>query len=248
MRLRFTKMHGAGNDFVVLDATRAPLELTPAHCATWATGASASAPTRSWSSSPAPTPGVDFRYRIFNASGGEVEHCGNGARCFVRYVHERGLTDEAPRAVETVNNLLELRAGRRRSRHGGHEPAGVRALPQIPFDAGGLTPPRGRGGFERWPLAAMGSRVEVAVLSMGNPHAVLRVADVDTAPVATLGPRSKRTRALRSRSTSASCRCSARRGRPARLRTRRRRDAGLRHRCLRRGGGRHAAGLAGRRR
>ena len=95
MRLKFTKMQGAGNDFVVLDAhARAARADARAGARAWPTAASASAPTRSWWSSRSRTPGVDFRYRIFNSSGDEVEHCGNGARCFVRYVHEHGLTDK----------------------------------------------------------------------------------------------------------------------------------------------------------
>ena len=90
MKIRFTKMQGAGNDFVVLDATRAPLALTTRRCGRSPTGASASAPTRSWSSRRRATPGVDFGYRIFNGgSGDEVEQCGNGARCFVRFVRDK---------------------------------------------------------------------------------------------------------------------------------------------------------------
>jgi diaminopimelate epimerase len=127
---------------------------------------------------PARTPGVDFRYRIFNNTGDEVEHCGNGARCFVRFVHDQGLDHRRHVRVETVNNLLELRLAARRPGDGGHEPAAVRPGDPVPFDATGLQP-RCEGGFELWPLdLATGPQVEVAVLSMGNPHAVLRVDDV----------------------------------------------------------------------
>ena len=94
MRLRFTKMHGAGNDFVVLDATRAPLELTPSSCAASATGASASAPTRSWSSSRRRAGRRLPLSHLQRRSGDEVEQCGNGARCFVRFVRDKGLTDK----------------------------------------------------------------------------------------------------------------------------------------------------------
>jgi diaminopimelate epimerase len=127
---------------------------------------------------------VDFSYRIFNgASGDEVEHCGNGARCFVRYVHDRGLTTKTTVRVETVNNLLELRLqDDGRVTVDMNRPVFEQA--RIPFDATGLQARR-EGGFELWPLEG----VEVAVLSMGNPHAVMRVDDVDTAPVALLGPR-----------------------------------------------------------
>ncbi len=187
MRLPFTKMHGAGNDFVVLDGTRAPLSLSQAqlqHLGDRRFGVGADQILQVERST---TPGVDFRYRIFNgASGAEVEHCGNGARCFLRYVHDRGLTDRSTVRVQTLNNLLELRL----------QPDGRVTVDMnrplfehshIPFDAQGLRP-RAEGGFELWPLAG----AEWAVLSMGNPHAVRRVDDVDAAPVATLGPRIER--------------------------------------------------------
>ena len=184
MRLPFTKMHGAGNDFVVLDATRARLTLTPTqlrHLGDRRFGVGAD---QILVVEPSPAPGIDFGYRIFNgASGGEVEHCGNGARCFVRYVLDQGLTTKHSVRVQTVNRVLDLHLaddGRVTVDMG----APVFDLPRIPFDASGLRP-RAGGDFECWPVEG----VEIAVLSMGNPHAVLRVADVDTAPVATLGPR-----------------------------------------------------------
>ncbi len=183
MRLPFTKMQGAGNDFVVLDGLRAPIDLTPAQVQRLADRRFGVGADQVLVVEPSATPGIDFRYRIFNNTGDEVEHCGNGARCFVRYVHERGLTHKTTVKVETVNNVLELRL-----RDDGRVTVDMN-LPvfehdRIPFDASGLKPRR-EGGFELWPLAG----VEVAVLSMGNPHAVQRVADVDTAPVAELGPR-----------------------------------------------------------
>ncbi|MBK9135082.1 MAG: diaminopimelate epimerase [Betaproteobacteria bacterium] len=191
MRLHFTKMHGAGNDFVVLDGTREAVELTVPQARRLADRRFGVGADQILVVEKSPTPGVDFRYRIFNASGDEVEHCGNGARCFVRYVHARGLTTKRRIKVETVNNLLELVLGDDgRVTVDMNRPVFEHA--RIPFEAGGLTPRReGPGaGFERWPLAdAMGKPLaEVAVLSMGNPHAVLRVDDVVTAPVATLGP------------------------------------------------------------
>jgi diaminopimelate epimerase len=133
------------------------------------------------------TPGVDFRYRIYNGfSGDEVEHCGNGARCFVRFVREHGLTDKASVRVETVNNRLELHW-----QPDGRVTVDMNApnfdLAQLPFDAAGLAPHE-VNGFALWPLAVAGRTVEVALLSMGNPHAVLRLPDIDDAPVATLGP------------------------------------------------------------
>ena len=187
MRLKFTKMQGAGNDFVVLDALRSPLELTPALARRLADRRFGIGADQILLVEPSRTPGIDFRYRIYNSSGEEVEHCGNGARCFVRYLHEHGLSDKTTVKVETVNNVLELRLGADgRVTVDMNRPLFEHA--RIPFDATGLVPRR-EGGFELWPLADAGAGVEVAVLSMGNPHAVMRVADVDAAPVATLGPR-----------------------------------------------------------
>ncbi len=192
MRIPFTKMHGAGNDFVVLDGTAAPLELTPAQLQRLGDRRFGVGADQILLVQRSATPGIDFRYRIFNgASGDEVEHCGNGARCFVRYVHERGLTHKTTVKVETVNNVLELRL-REDGRVTVDMNRPVFEHARIPFDASGLQP-RPEGGFERWLLeGCAGAGLDdaaVAVLSMGNPHAVLRVADADTAPVALLGPR-----------------------------------------------------------
>jgi diaminopimelate epimerase len=187
MRLPFTKMQGAGNDFVVLDATRAPIELTTAQVQRLGDRRFGVGADQVLVVEKATTPGVDFRYRIFNGfSGDEVEHCGNGARCLVRYVREHGLTDKATVRVETVNNLLELhwQADGRVTVNMNAPVFDHRALP---FDSAGLVP-REVNGFPLWPLEAAGRRVEVAVLSMGNPHAVQRVDDIDAAPVAILGP------------------------------------------------------------
>ncbi|WAC73549.1 diaminopimelate epimerase [Roseateles sp. SL47] len=187
MKLRFTKMHGAGNDFVVLDATQHPMRLTPdqlRHVADRRFGVGCDQVLVIEASH---TPGVDFGYRIFNADGSEVEHCGNGSRCFVRYVVDKGLTDKHTVRVQTVNKILALRLrddGRVTVDMG--EP--IFDLPQVPFQPEGLTP-RLVNGFELWPLAlGDGMSSEVAVLSMGNPHAVQRVEDVDHAPVALIGP------------------------------------------------------------
>jgi diaminopimelate epimerase len=187
MRLRFTKMHGAGNDFVVLDATREPLALTAEHYRRLGDRRFGVGADQILVVERSSTPGVDFRYRIYNNSGEEVEQCGNGSRCFVRYVREHGLTDKRVVRVETVNNLLELRMqDDGRVTVDMNRP--VFELPQVPFDAAGLQP-RELNGFALWPLPlADGSSAEVAVLSMGNPHAVQRVADVDAAPVLAQGP------------------------------------------------------------
>jgi diaminopimelate epimerase len=187
MRLRFTKMQGAGNDFVVLDATRAPLELSLAQYRRLGDrhfGVGADQILRIERSD---VPGIDFAYRIFNGgSGDEVEHCGNGARCFVRFVRDKGLSTKRTLRVQTMNNTLELRL-----QDDGRVTVDMNApifdLASLPFDASGLSP-RELGGFALWPVEAGGQRVELALLSMGNPHAVQIVADVDAAPVATLGP------------------------------------------------------------
>ncbi len=187
MQLSFSKMQGAGNDFVVIDATRAPIDLSVAqlkHLGDRRFGVGADQILVVERSD---TPDVDFRYRIFNNSGDEVEHCGNGARCLVRFVHDKGLSPKTTLRVETVNNLLELRL-RSDGRVTVDMNRPVFALAQLPFDSDGLRS-RAMGDFELWPLAlADGGRVEVAVLSMGNPHAVQIVANVDAAPVAVRGP------------------------------------------------------------
>jgi diaminopimelate epimerase len=191
MRVSFTKMQGAGNDFVVIDATRSAFALDAAqlrHLGDRRFGVGADQILVVERSA---TPGVDFRYRIFNgASGQEVEHCGNGARCFVRYVHDKGLSPKRSLVVETVNKHLTLHLspeGRVRVDMG--EPR--LGLDDIPFDAQGLQARR-QDAAELWPLQWQdGSdtrQAEVAVLSMGNPHAVITVADTETAPVSQWGP------------------------------------------------------------
>ena len=186
MQLSFTKMQGAGNDFVVIDATRAPFRATPEQLRRLGDRRFGVGADQILVVEPSNAPDVDFRYRIFNASGDEVEHCGNGARCLVRFVHDKGLSAKKLLRVETVNNLLELRLqDDGRVTVDMNRPVFEHAL--IPFDANGLAP-RAMGGFELWPLALAGATVEVAVLSMGNPHAVQLVADVDRAPVAQIGP------------------------------------------------------------
>jgi diaminopimelate epimerase len=187
MRLRFTKMQGAGNDFVVLDATRAPIELGPEQYRRLGDRRFGVGADQILMVERSPAPGIDFGYRIFNSgSGDEVEHCGNGARCFVRYVHDKGLSDRRTLRVQTVNNTLELRL-----QDDGRVTVDMNApifdLDRVPFDASGLSE-RTVGALALWPVDAGGQRIELAVLSMGNPHAVQLVDDVDAAPVAALGP------------------------------------------------------------
>ena len=187
MQLAFTKMQGAGNDFVVIDATRTPLTLDATALRRLGDRRFGVGADQVLVIERGHAPGIDFRYRIFNgASGDEVEHCGNGARCFVRYVRDKGLSDKRTLRVETMNNVLELRL-QDDGRVTVDMNAPVFELARVPFDAAGLGA-RTLGSFALWPLDVGDQFVEVAVLSMGNPHAVQLVHDLGSAPVATLGP------------------------------------------------------------
>ena len=194
MKLRFTKMHGAGNDFVVFDGVSQRVELTPERIRRIADRhlgigcdqillvepPSPPSPLSPLSSpSPAGAAGADFRYRIFNADGGEVEQCGNGARCFARFVRDRGLTEKSEIRVETLSGVISPRLeadGKVTVDMGApiFEPA------RVPFvaDADALVHEIDVGGHA----------VAISVLSMGNPHAVQIVDDVNAAPVTTEGP------------------------------------------------------------
>ena len=194
MQIRFTKMQGAGNDFVVLDETQGRLGLTPAHYRYLAdrhfgVGADQILTVRR-PTADAAAQGIDFEYVIHNADGGEVEQCGNGARCFARYVRDKGLTDKDTIRVQTLSGVIAPRLtpdGRVTVDMGRPvlEPA------RVPFDTAGLQPVA-QGSGQKWPLAldvlAQPATVLVAVVSMGNPHAVQLVDNVDTAPVAQTGP------------------------------------------------------------
>lgn len=187
MHIRFTKMQGAGNDFVVLDETRGPLGLSHAQYRWLADRHFGVGADQILSVRPSPAPGLDFEYVIHNADGGEVEHCGNGARCFVRYVHDKQLTDRNPVRVKVKKGELSLQLNEDGRVTVDMGPP-VFATDQVPFDTTGLTA-EPMGDFERWPLALpeVGD-VLMSVVSMGNPHAVLLVGDVDTAPVLQWGP------------------------------------------------------------
>ena len=178
MKLRFTKMHGLGNDFVVIDATRAPVDLSPARVKAIADRHFGVGCDQILLVEKSGSDDVDFRYRIFNADGGEVEQCGNGARCFVRFVHDKGLTAKSAIRVETASGVIEpqlLGSGLVKVNMG----APRFAPAEIPFvaDVEALT----------YPLKVGQHVIEIAVVSMGNPHAVLRVNDLDSAPVDILG-------------------------------------------------------------
>jgi diaminopimelate epimerase len=189
MRIRFTKMQGAGNDFVVLDETRQRLGLSSQQYRWLADRHFGVGADQILSVRPAPQAGVDFEYVIHNADGGEVEQCGNGARCFARFVRDKGLSDSDVIRVQTLSGVIEPRInadGRVTVDMG----APIFELASVPFDASGLEP-QPQGAWQIWKLALEGAtprNVDVAVLSMGNPHAVQLVADVDAAPVTTQGP------------------------------------------------------------
>jgi len=187
MKLRFTKMHGAGNDFVVLDATRAPLHLSQAQYKFIADRRFGIGADQILIVEPGSTAnGTDFTYRIMNADGGEVEQCGNGARCFARYVHDHGLTDKTSIRVQTMKAIIAptLQADGRVTVDMG---APFLVPAEVPFNAEGLNA-RLLNGCELWPVQLANHPVEVAVVSMGNPHAVMRVDSAEHAPVEELGP------------------------------------------------------------
>ena len=184
MRLKFTKKQGAGNDFVVLDGVSRPLNIRPQHARRIADRHFGVGCDQILLVEKSQRADADFRYRIWNADGGEVEQCGNGARCFVRFVHDRGLTKKTEIRVETLSGVIapRLEADGQVSVDMG---APILEPDLVPFDARGLVPVR---AGKRWRLEVAGRSLEVAVLSMGNPHAVQTVEDVDAAPVATEGP------------------------------------------------------------
>ena len=218
-----------------------------ADCAASATGASASAPTRCWSSSRAPTPGVDFGYRIFNGAAATRSSSAATARAAsCASCASAGLTrQDDDRASSTMNRRLELRAAGRRPRHGRHGRA--RSSSRRTCRS---TPPGSRRAREAAAArsgrssSATGAASTVAVVSMGNPHAVQVVADVDAAPVATQGPLIERHARFPRGVNAGFMQVVARDAHPAaRLRARRRRDARLRHRRLRGGRGGIRLGL-----
>jgi len=183
-------MQGAGNDFVVLDETQTRFNLSANQYRFlgdrhFGVGADQILTVR-----PSPAPGIDFSYVIHNADGNEVEHCGNGARCFMSFVRQQGLTNKDVVKVQTMNRVLELLW-----QPDGRVTVDMEApdfeLAHVPFDATGLTPDI-QGSWSKWPLRfdekARTAIISVAIISMGNPHAVTLVDDVDIAPVLTLGP------------------------------------------------------------
>ncbi|CAG9237607.1 diaminopimelate epimerase [Paraburkholderia sabiae] len=186
MKLKFTKMHGAGNDFVVLDGYTQPLNLTETQVRALANRHFGVGADQLLVVEKPTVDGVDFRYRIFNCDGGEVEHCGNGARCFVKFVRDTRLTDRRSVRVQVQNGVITLTM-----QDNGEvvvdmgapvfEPA------KVPFDASGLDTRR-EASDTLYPLDVNGATRWISVVSMGNPHAVQVVDDVEAFPVLVDGP------------------------------------------------------------
>ncbi|HFQ8049268.1 TPA: diaminopimelate epimerase [Pseudomonas putida] len=180
MLLRFTKMHGLGNDFMVLDLVSQHAHIQPKHAKQWGDRHTGIGFDQLLIVEAPKNPEVDFRYRIFNADGSEVEQCGNGARCFARFVLDKRLTAKKRIRVETKSGIIVLDV-----QNDGQVSVDMgppRFIPaEIPFvaDAQALS----------YPLEVDGQLHSIAAVSMGNPHAVLRVDDVRTAPVHELGPK-----------------------------------------------------------
>lgn len=179
MLLKFTKMHGAGNDFVVLDGIRQRISLSQEQFRLLADRHFGVGCDQILLVEKAHGVGADFRYRIFNADGGEVEQCGNGARCFVRFVHDQKLTTKPEIVVETHNGLIRPRL---------EEDGRVTVNMGAPvFDAERL-PFTGGSGAVSEPLEVAGQTISISAVSMGNPHAVQVVDNVESAQVKETGP------------------------------------------------------------
>lgn len=186
MKLKFTKMHGAGNDFVVLDGYTHPVNLTPAQVRALADRHFGVGADQLLLVEKPTVDGVDFRYRIFNCDGGEVEHCGNGARCFVKFVRDSGLTDKRSVRVQVQNGTIRL------TMQENGEVLVDMGTPvfepeRVPFAIQGLEGRR-EGADTLWPLDVNGATRWISVVSMGNPHAVQVVDNVEDFPVLVEGP------------------------------------------------------------
>jgi len=179
MLVRFTKMHGLGNDFVVLDLVTQRIKLNPNIVRKLGDRNFGIGFDQLLIVEPPTTPDVDFRYRIYNSDGSEVENCGNGARCFAKFVRDKRLTGKDEIAVETANGRAVLKI--REDRQVEVDMGAPRLNPaDVPFEADAAA--------ATYPIEVDGETYEISAVSMGNPHGVLVVDDVDTAPVEVLGP------------------------------------------------------------
>lgn len=186
MKLKFTKMHGAGNDFIVIDAINQHVDFTPVQWQALADRRFGVGADQMLVVEKPQAAGVDFRYRIYNADGGEVEQCGNGARAFVKFVTEKGLTQKRSIKVETMCGMIEptLEDDGSVTVDMG---APILAPSDVPFDASTLQGVR-QGTDTLWPLDINGKLVLFSVVSMGNPHAIQVVSDTEATPVLADGP------------------------------------------------------------
>ncbi len=178
--IEFTKMHGLGNDFVVIDATAKPLELSPEQCRHIANRNFGVGCDQILLVEPARDPTNDFYYRIYNADGSEVEQCGNGARCFAMFVRSKGLTDKTVINVGTMAGAITLHV---------EENDTVQVNMGIPTLEPVLIPFIAEQQQATYPIELNGEGLTIGAVSMGNPHAVITVDDVDSAAVAVIGPR-----------------------------------------------------------
>lgn len=179
MLLEFTKMHGLGNDFVVFDAIHQRVELSPEQLRFLAHRRFGVGCDQILLVEKPHTAKAEFRYRIYNADGSEVEQCGNGARCFARFVHDRGLTQSRRIPVETANGLIELQL---------EDDDQVTVNMGVPGLDPASLPFEADGPAISYSIEVNGDTLSIAAVSMGNPHAVLRVDDIGEAPVERLGP------------------------------------------------------------
>lgn len=183
----FTKMHGAGNDFVVLDGVRQSIEMTPERARALADRHFGVGADQILLVETPLHPEADFRYRIFNANGGEVEHCGNGARCFVNFVHEQGLSRRNPLRAEICSGLITLDESESGEVEVDMGPAGFGPA-AVHFDTQGLSS-RPMADDTLWTLPLPDhDAAEISLVAISNPHAVQVVPDVNSAPVAQTGP------------------------------------------------------------
>ena len=183
MLINFTKMQGLGNDFVVIDALSQSVALTPAQLRFIADRHFGIGCDQILLIEAPTVPGVDFRYRIYNADGGEVEQCGNGVRCFARFVLDKHLTSKREISVETQAGIISTQVGAN-----GLITVNMGVPQFVPADIPFIADIQAQA----YMLDVAGQRISLGAVSMGNPHAVMQVDNIDTAPVAILGPQIER--------------------------------------------------------
>lgn len=176
--IKFSKMHGLGNDFMVIDAINQQVDFSTAKVQRWANRNFGIGFDQLLVVEPAQQVGVDFRYRIFNADGSEVQQCGNGARCFAKFVYDKGLTDKTEITVETASGIIVLYV---------QDNGWIKVNMGVPNFAPESLPFSVDKQQQKYTLEAAGQKVQIGAVSMGNPHAVMQVIDIAAAPVEKLG-------------------------------------------------------------